>query len=93
MATSNLSTKCFTCQEKTTTYSCPGCSNYFCTDDLIKHQEQLELQFQQIEHQRNEFMQMINNQQKTIPNFDHLIIQINLWEQKSIQKIQQTAEE
>jgi len=93
MATSNLSTKCFTCKEETTTYPCPGCSNHFCLTDLIKHQEELKLQFHEIEHQRNEFVQMINDQQKTIPNNHPAIIQINLWEQKSIEKIKQTAQE
>jgi len=93
MATSNLSTKCFTCQEETTTYPCPGCSKQFCADDLMKHREELKLQFHVIEHQRNEFVQMLNDQQKTIPNNHPAIIQINLWEQKSIEKIKQTAEE
>ena len=93
MATSNLSTKCFTCKEETTTYSCPGCSKQFCADDLMKHREELKLRFHEIEHQRNEFVQMINDQQKTIPNNHPAIIQINLWEQKSIEKIKQTAKE
>jgi len=93
MATSNLSTRCFTCKEKTTIYSCPGCENHFCVDDLIKHRQELKSQFHQIEHQRNEFVQMLNDQQKTIPNNHPAIIQINLWEQKSIEKIKQTAEE
>jgi len=93
MATSNLSTKCFTCQEETTTYPCPGCSKQFCADDLMKHREELKLRFHEIEHQRNEFVQMLNDQQKTIPNNHPAIIQINLWEQKSIEKIQQTAKE
>jgi len=93
MATSNLATRCFTCKEETTTYPCPGCAKQFCADDLMKHREELKLRFHEIEHQRNEFVQMINDQQKTIPNNHPAIIQINLWEQKSIEKIKQTAEE
>jgi len=93
MATFNLATKCFTCKEETTTYPCPGCSNHFCADDLMKHREELKLRFHEIEHQRNEFVQMINDQQKNIPNNHPAIIQINLWEQKSIEKIKQTAKE
>jgi len=92
MATSNLSTKCSTCKEERTTYPCPGCSKQFCLTDLTKHREELRLRFHEIEHQRNEFVQMINDQQKTIPNNHPAIIQINLWEQKSIEKIKQTAE-
>ena len=92
MATSNATTRCFTCKE-TTTYSCPGCENYFCVDDFMKHREELKSQFHQIQHQTNEFVQILNDQQKTIPNNHPAIIQINLWEQKSIEKIKQTAEE
>ena len=101
MATSNVSTICFTCKDETTTYPCPGCSKHFCADDLMKHREELKSLFHEIEHQRNEFVQILNDQQKTIPNnhpsiiqINHpFIIQINLWEQKSIAKIKQTAEE
>ena len=93
MATYDVSTRCFTCQDETTTYSCPGCEKHFCVDDLIKHREELKSQFHQIEHQTNEFVQMLNDQQKTILNNHPTIIQINLWEQKSIEKIKQTAEQ
>ena len=66
MATSNVATTCFTCKQKTTTYSCPDCQNYFCADDLIKHRQELKSQFHQIQQQTNEFMQILNDQQKTL---------------------------
>ena len=83
MTTLNVLTRCFTCKEETTTHSCPGCSKQFCEDDLMKHREEL----------KSQFVQMLNDQQKTIPNNHPSIIQINLWEQKSIEKIKQTAKE
>ena len=83
MTTLNVLTRCFTCKEETTTHSCPGCSKQFCEDDLMKHREEL----------KSQFVQMLNDQQKSIPNNHPSIIQINLWEQKSIEKIKQTAEE
>jgi hypothetical protein len=58
MATSNAATKCHTYREETTTYPCPGCSKYFCFDDLARHRESLKPQFHEIEDQRNEFMQI-----------------------------------
>jgi len=73
---SNLSTKCFTYKEETTTYPCPGCSKQFCLTNLVKHREELQSQF----HQTNEFVQILNDQPKNIPNDHPAIIQINLWE-------------
>ena len=83
MAALNILTICYACQEETTTYSCPGCLNYFCFD-----RESLKLQFHEIEDQRNDFMQILNDH--TI-NIHPLISQINHWEQMSIDKIRQTA--
>lgn len=93
MATSNIPTICFTCKVETTTYSCPGCSRYFCYDDLTEHRESLKPQFHEIENQRNEFMQILSDQQRNTANDHPLINQINQWEQMSIDKIRQTATE
>ena len=93
MATANVSTICSACKNKTTTYSCPGCSNYFCVDDLLTHREELKSQFHEIEHQRNEFMQILTDQNENNRNNHPLINQINQWEQKSIEKIKKIAQE
>ena len=66
-----------------------GCSKYFCIDDLMKHREELKLQFHQIEEQRNQFAQTLDDQQNNHP----LIQQITQWERASIEEIRQTAEE
>jgi len=89
MATSNTIMKCYTCQEEITTYMCTGCSKYFCVDDLMKHREELKLQFHQIEDQRNQFAQTLDDEKNNHP----LIQQITQWEQASIEKIRQTAKE
>jgi len=89
MATSNTIMKCFACEEEITTYMCTGCSKYFCVDDLMKHREELKLQFHQIEDQRNQFAQTLDDQKNNHP----LIQQITQWERISIEKIRQTAEE
>jgi len=81
--------KCFACREEITTYICTGCSEHFCVDDLMKHREELKLQFHQIEDQRNQFAQTLNDPSNNHP----LIQQITQWEQTSIEKIRQTAEE
>jgi len=83
--------KCYACREEITTYvcTCTGCSEYFCVDDLMKHREELKLQFHQIEDQRNQFAQTLNDEKNNHP----LIQQITQWERISIEKIRQTAEE
>jgi len=92
MATSNTIMKCFACREEITTYMCTGCSKYFCVDDLMKHREELKLQFHQIEDQRNQFAQTLDDQ-KNNRNNHPLIQQITQWERASIEKIRQTAQE
>jgi len=89
MATSNTIMKCYACREEITTYICTGCSKHFCVDDLMKHREELKLQFHQIEDQRNQFAQTLNDQKNNHP----LIQQITQWERASIEKIRQTAQE
>jgi len=89
MATSNTIMKCYTCEEEITTYMCKGCSKHFCVDDLMKHREELKLQFHQIEDQRNQFAQTLNDEKNNHP----LIEQITQWERISIEKIRQTAQE
>jgi len=81
--------KCFACEEEITTYICTGCSKYFCIDDLMKHREELKLKFHQIEDQRNQFAQTLDDQKNNHP----LIQQITQWERISIEKIRQTAQE
>jgi len=81
--------KCYKCREEITTYMCKGCSQHFCVDDLMKHREELKLQFHQIEDQRNQFAQTLDDEKNNHP----LIQQITQWEQISIEKIRQTAEE
>jgi len=89
MATSNTMMKCYACQEEIITYMCTGCSKHFCIDDLMKHREELKLQFHQIEDQRNQFAQTLNDEKNNHP----LIQQITQWERISIEKIRQTAQE
>jgi len=89
MATSNTIMKCFVCREEIPTYICTGCSKHFCVDDLMKHREELKLKFHQIEDQRNQFAQTLDDEKNNHP----LIQQITQWERISIEKIRQTAQE
>jgi len=92
MATSNETVICYTCRRETTTHPCPSCSKYFCDNDLIKHREKLNVQFHEIEDQRNRLETIIDNH-KNNENKHPLFNRITQWERQSIDKIQQTAEE
>ena len=83
---------CFICEKERVTYKCDGCSKRFCKQHLKDHENELELELDQIQTERNMFRQILSEQIEQ-PNKHHLIQQINQWEQRSIDKIQQTAEE
>ena len=83
---------CFICEKERVTYKCDGCSKRFCKQHLKDHENELELELDQIENERNIFRQTLSEQAKQ-PNKHKLIQEINQWEQHSTNKIQQTAEE
>ena len=91
-ATETSRNYCFICEKEKVTYKCDGCSKRFCKQHLKDHENELELELDQIENERNIFRQTLSEQVEQ-PNKHHLIQQINQWEQHSINKIQQTAEE
>ena len=64
----------------------------FVNKHLKDHENELELELDQIENERNIFRQALSEQIEQ-PNNHDLIQEINQWEQHSIDKIQQTAEE
>ena len=90
MATSK--TQCFTCDKFLITYNCKGCSQDFCFNHLTEHRQTLGKQFDEIENDRDQFQQILI-EQKQDPTKHFLIQQINQWENDSIEKIKQTANE
>ncbi|CAF1417014.1 unnamed protein product [Adineta steineri] len=88
----NNKTKCFTCNKDKITYPCEGCSKHFCLMDLIEHRQILNDELHHITNEYNEFKQTMN-EQKQNPQNHSLMNQINQWEIKSIEKIQQKAQE
>jgi len=92
MATATGKVRCVTCDKEKPTLRCIGCLKDFCYDHLGEHRQQLSKQLDDIEVHRDIFRQTLTEQ--TIdPNKRLLIKQINEWEQESIEKIKQTAEE
>ncbi|CAF0797739.1 unnamed protein product [Adineta ricciae] len=86
-------TQCFKCKKyKKITYLCKGCSNEFCQTDLIEHRQLLNEQLDGIINDYDQFRQTINQHERNSQSDSLLMRQINEWERKSMQRIQQTAD-
>ncbi|CAF1276527.1 unnamed protein product [Adineta steineri] len=92
MAVANNKTHCFTCNKEKITYPCRGCSKEFCLTHLTEHQQMLNEELNHIINDYDEFKQRIN-EQKQNPQNHSLIKQIDQWERRSIELIQQKAQD
>ena len=78
--------QCCICDKEKIAYRCGGCSQDFCITDLMEHRQTLGKQFDEIENDRDQFLQILVEHKKNPSN--HLLMQqINQWEKDSIQKI------
>ena len=92
MTTARHQTKCLVCGKDKVAYQCPGCLEEFCIEHLVEHQQQLKEQLDYVENDRNLFLQTLLDQISN-PQKHSLIQQIHQWEESSIEKIEQTANE
>ncbi|CAF0750814.1 unnamed protein product [Adineta steineri] len=92
MATVTGRARCVTCNQERSAVRCEGCSQIFCYDHLTDHRQELSVQFDEIERNRDLFRDTLNKQINDSQNH-FLIRQIDKWEADSIQIIQQTATE
>jgi hypothetical protein len=92
MATATPTNLCFTCGKVIGRVKCEGCSKIFCVNDFEGHQQELSKQLEEVEVTRDLFRQSLT--EKITDSRKHpLIEQIDKWENKSINKVRQTAEE
>jgi hypothetical protein len=92
MATSNAKAQCATCKKVTRTFICDGCTQNFCFDCLTKHLQELKKDLNGIETEHDQFRQKVNDQKKDTKKRS-LIQQVDQWEEDSINKIKQTAQQ
>ncbi|CAF0995551.1 unnamed protein product [Rotaria sordida] len=94
MASSTVSPKllCVVCNKRKGSYRCEGCSQMFCPKDLNDHRNELSKQLEEtvVAH---DLIQQTLIQQIEDPQQHPLLKKINQWEQESIVKIRQAAEE
>lgn len=89
---SNKLARCFACNKEKFVYECEGCSKQFCVKDMNEHLQTLSTQLGELEKERDQFQKILTQQQndpKTLP----LMQEIDEWENDSIMKVKQTAEE
>ena len=83
---------CATCGEVAGTFTCRGCSDNFCLRHVNEHREALEKQMNQIILTHNQLKTDVVGQ--TTEQFCHLFLQqIKRWEQQSIDKVRQVADD
>lgn len=89
---SSLSNSCSICANKALgVFKCQGCSNVFCRKHASEHRDHLNQQLETIFNEHNQLQQMINEQNSPVNH--PLVMDIQRWEENSIRKIRQTAEE
>ncbi|CAF2784000.1 unnamed protein product [Rotaria sp. Silwood2] len=87
-------TQCATCGNKGVgIFKCEGCSATFCRKHANEHRDMLSHQLDEIVFEHDALQQTIIDHSSQEKNQHFLIKQINQWEQDSIIKIQQVAEE
>ena len=92
MAISTSKVTCVVCNKEKETYECRGCSKNYCFNHLSEHRQGINKDFDLIENDHDQCKQKLIHQ-RTNPNNDCLVQQINQWEKDSIEKVQQIAEQ
>jgi chromosome segregation ATPase len=90
--TTTVGNRCVKCDKSNAILKCGGCLQDFCYNHLLEHRQELSKRLDDIEINCDLIRQSIN--QQSAESEEHpLMKQIDQWEQESIDKIKQTAEE
>ncbi|CAF3733603.1 unnamed protein product [Rotaria socialis] len=82
---------CSKCNKAAGILNCYGCGKDFCYRHVAEHRQELTREMENLTTKHDEFQQTIAEQEKQ-PNSHPLIQNISQWEQESINKIRQAAE-
>ncbi|CAF0940880.1 unnamed protein product [Adineta ricciae] len=91
MATAIDKTQCCLCNKHKIIYPCPGCSNQFCFEDLVRHRQKLNEEFNAIINDYDQFGENIHQLKQNLHD-SPFVKRINQWEIDSIELIQRTAQ-
>lgn len=84
--------KCVVCDKETSTFNCGGCLQNFCRIDLDQHLETLSKQLEEHEDKCNELRQIHHELKNDLKEYAPIRI-IREWEEESIRKVRETAEQ
>lgn len=92
MASATGKTRCRTCAKGNAILKCGGCAQDFCYNHFGDHRQLLNTKFEEIEVNRDIFREKLSKQMVDMQKCS-LMQQIDQWENESIDKIRQAAEE
>ncbi|CAF2713115.1 unnamed protein product [Rotaria sp. Silwood2] len=89
MTTSN---RCSKCSTSVGTCTCAGCKDYFCTKHFIAHRKELQVNLEHIIDTQNRLLKQFNENNHYSSLQSSLLTQIDQWQNLTIQKVNQTAD-
>lgn len=92
MASGIGKSQCATCGKEKAILKCGGCAQDFCYNHFGQHRQELDGKLEEVEVSRDMLRQTLSEQIAETQKHP-LVQQIDQWENESIKKIQQTAEE
>ena len=90
MASAPLPNPCVKCPKGRAQTMCSGCQQWFCVKHFNEHRQNLTDEMEHLSQQHNELHQDFDSPNN---NQNPLFIRINNWEQRSIERIRQVANE
>lgn len=83
---------CATCGKAAGIFRCHGCEKDFCSGHVSEHRQILGKQLDEVMLEHDQLKQTISEQTDR-PQLHPLMSRINVWEEQSVRKIRQTAED
>jgi hypothetical protein len=87
------SDRCSVCRKGAGTCCCPGCKAYFCDDDFKDHRGMLINKLDELSIDRNDLEENIKKATSYHQSDTLLLTQIDEWQQTTIEKVKQAAEQ
>lgn len=82
---------CVKCNKERATSKCGGCRKDFCWNDLVEHRQDLNVELDGLQTERNLLRETLSEKMKK-PELHSIISEIDQWEKTSIKKINEAAE-
>lgn len=84
--------RCSKCSTNVGTCTCAGCKDYFCTKHFILHRKELQTNLEHITDTHHRLLKNVHEQNNSNSLLSTILSQIDQWQNVTIQKIHQTAD-